>query len=30
MTLPADAVIASGHGDTTTVGDEKVYNPYLA
>lgn len=30
MTLPADTVIASGHGDTTTVGDEKVYNPYLA
>ena len=30
MTLPADTVIAPGHGDTTTVGDEKVYNPYLA
>ncbi len=29
MTLPPDTVIASGHGDTTTVGDEKVYNPFL-
>ena len=29
MTLPADTVIAPGHGDTTTVADEKVYNPYL-
>ncbi len=29
LTLPADTVIAPGHGDTTTVGDEKVYNPYL-
>ena len=29
MTLPVDTVIAPGHGDTTTVGDEKVYNPYL-
>ena len=29
MTLPPDTVIAPGHGDTTTVADEKVYNPYL-
>lgn len=29
MTLPDDTVIASGHGDTTTVGDEKIYNPYI-
>ena len=29
LTLPDDTVIASGHGDTTTVGDEKVYNPFL-
>lgn len=29
LTLPADTVIAPGHGDTTTVADEKVYNPYL-
>ena len=30
MTLPHDTVIAPGHGDTTTVGDEMVYNPYIA
>ena len=29
LTLPDDTVIASGHGDTTTVGDEKIYNPYI-
>ena len=29
LTLPAETVIAPGHGDTTTVADEKVYNPYL-
>lgn len=29
MTLPSDTVIASGHGDTTTVGEEMTYNPYL-
>lgn len=29
LTLPADTVIAPGHGDTTTVGDEKIYNPYI-
>lgn len=29
LTLPADTVIAPGHGDTTTVSDEQVYNPYL-
>ena len=29
LTLPPDTVIAPGHGDTTTVADEKVYNPYL-
>jgi glyoxylase-like metal-dependent hydrolase (beta-lactamase superfamily II) len=29
MTLPPDTVIAPGHGDTTTVAEEKVYNPYL-
>lgn len=29
MTLPSDTVIASGHGDTTTVADENIYNPYL-
>ena len=29
LTLPTDTVIAPGHGDTTTVGDEKIYNPYI-
>ena len=29
MTLPPDTVIAPGHGDTTTIADEKVYNPFL-
>lgn len=29
LSLPPDTVIAPGHGDTTTVADEKVYNPYL-
>ena len=29
MTLPPDTVIAPGHGDTTTVGEEMTYNPYL-
>ena len=29
LTLPPDTVIAPGHGNTTTVADEKVYNPYL-
>ena len=29
MTLPPDTIIASGHGDTTTVGEEMTYNPYL-
>ena len=29
LTLPLDTVIAPGHGETTTVGDEKIYNPYL-
>ena len=29
LTLPPDTLVVPGHGDTTTVADEKVYNPYL-
>ncbi len=29
LTLPSETVIVPGHGDTTTVGDEKIYNPYI-
>lgn len=29
LTLPAETVIIPGHGETTTVNDEKIYNPYL-
>jgi glyoxylase-like metal-dependent hydrolase (beta-lactamase superfamily II) len=28
-TLPDETVIASGHGPTTTVGDEKRFNPFV-
>ena len=29
LTLPSDTVVYPGHGDTTTIGDEANYNPYL-
>lgn len=29
LTLPDDTVIVSGHGDTTTVAEEKIYNPFI-
>ena len=29
MTLPASTIVYPGHGDTTTIGDEANYNPYL-
>ena len=28
--LPDETVVYSGHGTTTTIGEEKMYNPYLA
>ena len=28
-TLPEDTVIASGHGPTTTIADEKRFNPFI-
>ena len=28
--LPDETVVYSGHGATTTIGEEKLYNPYLA
>ena len=28
-TLPDETIIASGHGPTTTVGDEKRFNPFV-
>ena len=27
--LPDETVVYSGHGDSTTIGEEKMYNPYL-
>ncbi|MBX3394706.1 MAG: MBL fold metallo-hydrolase [Phycisphaerae bacterium] len=29
LTLPDETVVFSGHGPTTTIGDEKRHNPYL-
>lgn len=29
LTLPDDTMILSGHGDVTTVGEEKANNPYI-
>ena len=29
LDLPADTVVYPGHGPTTTVGEEREYNPYL-
>jgi glyoxylase-like metal-dependent hydrolase (beta-lactamase superfamily II) len=29
LTLPPDTVVYPGHGPTTSIGDEKDYNPFL-
>ncbi len=29
MTLPDDTIVYSGHGGTTTIGAEKMYNPFI-
>jgi len=29
MALPGDTVVYSGHGTTTTIGEEKTSNPFL-
>jgi hydroxyacylglutathione hydrolase len=28
-TLPDDAVVLTGHGEPTTIGYEKYYNPFV-
>jgi glyoxylase-like metal-dependent hydrolase (beta-lactamase superfamily II) len=29
MSLPLETVVHPGHGDTTTIGEEKISNPFL-
>lgn len=29
LILPDDTIVFPGHGDTTTIGDEKIYNPFI-
>lgn len=29
MVLPDETIVQPGHGGTTTIGDEKLYNPYI-
>jgi len=30
MSLPAETVLCPGHGPMTTVGEERVHNPFFA
>ena len=30
LTLPDDTIVAPGHGYTTTIGNERLHNPFLA
>ncbi len=30
LTLPNETIICPGHGPMTTVGEEKVHNPFFA
>jgi len=29
MPLPDETAVYTGHGDMTTIGTERMYNPYL-
>jgi len=29
LVLPGETIVYSGHGDESTIGEEKLYNPYL-
>jgi len=29
LTLPDDTVVYPGHGDATTIGEERQFNPFL-
>jgi glyoxylase-like metal-dependent hydrolase (beta-lactamase superfamily II) len=29
MRLPYETAVFPGHGDTTTIGEEREYNPFL-
>jgi len=29
MVLPKETIVYPGHGPSTTIGDEEIYNPFL-